>query len=152
MTERVDLRDLTERQRRMYGDGERAVVAEQLVAEVFGARHAPDREDWFDVVDEDRATKFEVKSTSVRIGDDHPAPGRFRLWRAQIRSLIASDAGATAWVAFVLFDEDQGTATIQRRRPSTVWDVVAARGGWNDSGHAEWGKQHKLPYDDVLTR
>jgi hypothetical protein len=151
MTEFVDLRDLSKRQRRQYGQGERADVAEQLVAQVYGAAHRPDRADWYDVVDEDASTKYEVKSTSVRIGDEYPADGRFRLWRAQLRSLIASDATATAWVAFVLFDEDAGTATIQRRRPSTVWAAVRERGGWNDSGHAEWGEQYKLPYDAVLT-
>lgn len=150
MTEVVDLEDLSRQQRRRYGQGERAAVAEELVAEVYGAAHRPDRADWFDVVDEDASTKYEVKRTSRRIGEEHPADGRFRLWRAQLRSLIASDAGATAWVAFVLFDEDAGTATIQRRRPSTVWDVVDDRGGWNESGHDEWGEQHKLPYDEVV--
>lgn len=150
LTDVVDLANLTSRQRREYGTGERDDVAEELVAEVFDATHAPERANWYDVVDEDASTKYEVKSTSRRIGDEYPADGRFRLWRAQLRSLIASDAGATAWVAFVLFDEDVGHATIQRRRPSTVWDVVDARGGWNESGHDDWGRQHKLPYDEVM--
>ncbi|MFC3476120.1 hypothetical protein [Halobacterium litoreum] len=151
MTRTVDLRDLSRAQRREY-DTDRETVAEELVAEVYGARHRPDREDWFDVVDEDASTKYEVKSTSVEIGDEYPAPGRFRLWRAQLRSLIASDAGATAWVAFVLFDEDAGRAVIQRRRPSTVWNIVDRRGGWNESGHEDWGRQHKLPFDEVVDR
>jgi len=149
MTDRVDLRDLSRKQRRQY-DQDRETVAEQLVAELFDLRHAPDRAHWFDAVLEDRGTKYEVKSTSVRIGDDYPADGRFRLWRAQLRSLLSSDAQGTAWVAFVLFDEDAGVAHIQRRRPSTVWRIVRERGGWNDSGHDRYDEQHKLPFDAVV--
>lgn len=145
----VDLRDLSRRQQREY-DEDRQGVAEELVAEAYGLAHRPDRADWFDAVLEASGTKYEVKSTGMRIGDEYPAPGRFRLRRDQTRSLVASDAQGTAWYAFVLFDEDAGEAYIQRRRPATVAGIVEDRGGWNEAGHDEFDRQHKLPYDEVV--
>jgi len=71
------------------------------------------------------------------------------VWEDQTRSLIASDSQATAWYAFVLFDEDRGVFLIQRRRPSTVLEIVNERGGWNRSGH-DMGPQYKIPYEEVF--
>ncbi len=153
MLARLRLRDLSDRQKRLLREGESGEVAAEIVAEELSlsARHRPDRADWFDVLDEENGTKAEVKSTWTEIGEEYPAGGCFRLWRAQLRSLLASDGQATAWVVFVLFDEDSGEVLVRRARPSTVWSwIVDDRGGWNRSGHAEWGKQHKLPYSKVF--
>ncbi len=72
------------------------------------------------------------------------------MWAEQLVSLLASDASGTAWVAFVLFDEDSGEVLIRRARPKTVSGWVAERGGWNESGHDEFDEQHKLPIDVVF--
>jgi len=152
MLARLDIRDLSDAQQDMLRTGDSGDVAEELVAEELGpnAKHRPNREDWFDVVRETTGAKTEVKSTWSRIGEEYPADGRFRLWRAQLRSLLASDASGTAWVAFVLFDEDSGEVLVRRARPSTVSEWVAERGGWNESGHDEYDEQHKLPHSVVF--
>ncbi|MFC7099039.1 hypothetical protein [Halobaculum marinum] len=50
-----------------------------------------------------------MNSVHKQVGDEYPAEGRFRLWRRQLRLLVAprfaGDLGTT-WVAFVLFDGD----------------------------------------------
>lgn len=153
MLARRSLRDLSDRHQRMLHEGESEVVAEEIVAEELGreAKHRPDEEEWYDVRYSSTGTKVEVKSTWTEVGDEYPAGGRFRLWRAQMRSLLASDAAGTAWVAFVLFDEASGEVRVRRARPSTVWSwVTDDRGGWNRSGHEEWDRQHKLPYEVVF--
>lgn len=140
-------------QRRLQG-GDSAVVAEELVAEELGAnaKHRPDRAEWYDVVLETTGAKTEVKSCWRRVGDAHPADGRFRLRRDQLRSLLSSNASGTAWVAFVLFDENTGEARVRRVTPSTAWGWVNERGGWNEAGHDEFDYQHKLPWDEVFSR
>lgn len=148
---KVKLRDLSRQQRRQYDD-DRETVAEELVAEEFGLLHVPDRAEWYDAVNDNTGAKSEVKSTSERIGEEYPADGRFRVWESQTRSLVASDAQGVAWVAFVLFDEDAGHAYIQRRKPSTVLSIVNERGGWNESGHSEFGRQYKLPIEPIFSR
>ncbi|MGB9987305.1 hypothetical protein [Salarchaeum japonicum] len=91
-----------------------------------------------------------MKSCHRTIGDTYPEAGRFRVRRDQHRSLTVSNAHATAWYIFVLFDEDENQITLQRRRPSTVTRLVEERGGWNHAGHAEFEYQHKLPIDTVI--
>jgi hypothetical protein len=125
-------------------------LAEMLVAAIYDVTHAPDRADWYDVVDDTTGTKYEVKSAHLQVGDAYPAAGRFRLWRAQLRSLIHSRAAGksgTSWVAFVLFDGDQ-PIDVRRMHAGTVWDLVGD--DWNRSGHAEWNLQHKLPIEEVF--
>lgn len=136
-------------------EGDDAELAERLVAAIVDGRHDNETADWYDVHVGRTGTKYEVKSTSTRIGEDYPADGRFRVWQGQLRSLInsrhAGDSG-TAWVAFVLFDEDQNPIRVRRLHPETVLRKVHDRGGWNTSGHEEMGKQHKLPIDEVFDR
>lgn len=151
MPEVLDPRDLSRGQRRdLQREQEFGELAEELVAEVYGLEHVGVNAEWFDARHPYRPTKYEVKSTSSTIGEKYPGDGRFRVWRSQTRSLIASDAQASAWYAFVLFDEDEGVLRIQRRRPSTINDLVQERGGWNRSGHESQGRQHKLPWDEVI--
>ena len=129
--------------------GDSGTFAQMLVAAHFGVSHAPDRAEWFDAVDEDRGTKFEVKSTHRTL--DNGAPGRFRLWRSQLRSLLNSDAQGTAWVVFVLLDRDGNPVDHRRMRSSTVWRLVREEfGGWDKSGHEEMGEQQKIPVDAIF--
>ncbi|WP_089866818.1 hypothetical protein [Halogranum rubrum] len=58
-------------------------------------------------------------------------------------------ARGTAWVVFVLFDEDRTLTEMRRMRPSTLLRLVNERGGWHRSGR-EKGKQHKLPIESVF--
>ncbi|WP_121822828.1 hypothetical protein [Halostella salina] len=125
--------------------------ATEAVADRYGLVVENGLVDWYDAVNDGTGTKYEVKSTSKRIGDDYPAAGRFRLWRDQHRSLQASDASGVAWYAFVLLDDDGNVVEIQRRKPATVGAIVRERGGWNLAGHTERdGPQHKLPWTEVV--
>lgn len=137
-----------QQRRRLQTDSE--VVAEELVAEKYDVDHRPDRAEWYDCVNPRTGTKFEVKSCLSRVGESHPAPGRFRLRRDQTRSLLASDAAGVAWYVFVLVDVEEGAVRFRRAKPSTVSQWVRERGGWNRAGHDEFDEQHKLPYTDVF--
>lgn len=149
-----DPEDLTaEQRRRLHREADDdAELAELLVAELVDGRHTPDERDWYDVRTTGGATKIEVKSTHRRIGDDYPADGRFRLWRAQLRSLVGSrhagDTGTT-WVAFVLFDED-GPPTVRRMHARTARQLVQDTVGWGPSGHDSWDEQAKVPIEEVF--
>jgi len=125
-------------------------LAEELVADEYGLEGLALDPEWWDLRHPDRPTKYEVKSTSTKIGEKYPGDGRFRVWESQTRSLIASDAKATAWYAFVLFDEADGVLRIQRMQPSTVLSVVNERGGWNLSGHQSMGRQYKIPWTEIF--
>lgn len=150
---RDEFRRLDERAREESGE-----FAARLVAAHFGPawEYRPDRADWYDVVHEERPTKIEVKSTHTTIDGETPGSfvdvaGRFRVWRSQLRSLIASDAAGTAWVVFVVFDEDGAPIEARRMRPSTLRRIVVDDyGGWDASGHAEMGEQQKLPIEAVF--
>jgi len=148
------LRELSSRQQEMLQTGDSSEVAEEIVAEALGpnAKHRPDRADWYDVELETTGAKTETKSCWREIGEEYPAAGRFRLRRDQLRSLLSSNATGTAWVAFVLFDEERGEARVRRAGPSTVWSWVIERGGWNEAGHEDFDWQHKLPWDVVFSR
>lgn len=154
MTIVVDPRTLSRGQQEQLQRGGPAFdeLAEELVAEEFGLEGLSIDPDWWDLRAPDRPTKYQVKSTTTTIGDKYPAGGRFRVWKGQTTSLARSDAQATAWYAFVLYDEGAGKLRIQRRRPATVRDIVEDRGGWNRSGHESMGKQHKLPWDSVIDK
>lgn len=153
MTRTIDPRDLSRgQQEKLQRSAAFDELAEELVAEEYGLRGLSRDADWWDVRHPTSGAKFEVKSTSTSIGDRFEADGRFRVWKGQTRSLIASDAQGTAWYAFVLLDERDGVIRIQRRRPSTVQAIVDERGGWNESGHESMGPQHKLPIDEVIDR
>lgn len=152
---RDEFRRLDERAREESGE-----FAARLVAAHFGPAwtYAPDRADWYDVVHDDRGTKIEVKSTHTTIDGENPdsfvdVPGRFRVWKAQTRSLINSDAGEgnTAWMVFVVFDADGVPLEARRMRPSTVWGIVVDDfDGWDASGHEDQGEQQKLPIDAIF--
>lgn len=151
MTETIPIRDLSRGQRR---DVQRSTefddVAEEIVAEVYGLSGLTRDPDWWDLYLKSTGTKYQVKSTSTQIGEDYPAKGRFRVWKGQTRSLMASDAQGTAWYAFVLLDERDGVLRIQRKKPGTVWRIVQDLGGWMPSGHDSMGQQHKLPFSEVF--
>lgn len=130
-------------------------VAEEVVADAWELlEHAADEAFWYDVRADlgSRSTKGEVKSCQLRVGvdDDYPADGRFRIRRDQHRSLVASDAQATAWYFFVVFDNARERIIIQRRRPTTVTRLVDERGGWNESGHSEFDEEYKMPIEAVV--
>lgn len=153
MTTVRSLDSLSRAQRRKVGRGDADVVAEELAAEVLNLQHAPDEHFWYDVrapSTSSRPTKGEVKSAHRDVGEHYPAAGRFRVRRDQHRSLVASDAQGTAWYVFVLIDEDTGEVVFQRRRPSTVTQIIDERGGWNRAGHDEFDHQHKLPIETVM--
>lgn len=125
-------------------------LAEELVHDEFDLEGLGLNPEWWDLRHPSRPTKYEVKSTATSIGQKYPGDGRFRVWESQTRSLIASDANAVAWYAFVLLDENVGAIRIQRMKPSTVNSIVQERGGWNNSGHESMGKQHKIPWRRVF--
>lgn len=147
MTREVDPRDLSRgEQRKLQMSPSFDQLAEQIVAREFKTARGDVDAEWYDLRT-DAGAKYEVKSTSSEI---RSGPGRFRLFEGQTRSLIRSDAQASAFYAFVLFDEDAGLLRITRRKPSTVLDLVNELGGWNKSGHESMGRQHKLPYTEVF--
>lgn len=152
MSRVVDPRNLTRgQQNQLQREGPAFdELAEELVAEEWSLEGLNKKADWWDLRHPTETRKYEVKSTSSTVGDKYAGDGRFRLWESQTRSLIASDAQASAWYVFVLFDEDNGVLRMQRRRPSTVLEVVQERGGWNQSGHESMGRQHKLPWSEVF--
>lgn len=136
---------------RRAGDDD-SLLAELLVAEHYGVAHDP--AEWYDCQNKHTGAKFEVESTREVIDGRNPSKfvptaGRFRLFEGQLRSLVAADARGTAWVVFVLFDEDRQPVDMRRMRPSTVLRLVNERGGWHESGHQK-GKQHKVPIEAVL--
>lgn len=141
---RRELRRLDERA------DDRSEFAELLVAEIYGLDHTGDEFEWYDAVHPRTGTKVEVKSTAVERVKG--GTGRFRLWEQQHRSLVASDASATAWYVFVLFDGSGGIVDWRRCRPSTVTRFVRADGGsWSRAGHADRaGRQHKVHYSEVF--
>jgi hypothetical protein len=145
-------RRLSELVERAQGDDGK--FAELLVAEVFQVRH-DNSTAWYDARHPSSGTKYEVKSTHVDVDDG--ATGRFRLWESQHRRIAGAEGadGQTAYYGFVLFDGDQPVA-LRRMHPSTVTRVLRERGGedsaWNRSGHQEQGRQHKLPWTEVLER
>jgi hypothetical protein len=144
----VDLpprRRLTELNRLADDRGE---FAELLVAEMFDALHKPDETEWYDCRTPS-GTKYEVKSTETELANG--APGRFRLWADQHRSLLSSSANGAAWYVFVLF-EDSGIRDIRRARPTTVTRLVqdVGNGQWDLSGHTRGEQQQKLPWTEVF--
>ena len=146
----IPIRNLSRNQRRRLQESKAfGQLAEELVAEEFDLSEF-NNADWYDCVNKDTGTKYEVKSTAEQIGSKYPGTGRFRLWKDNHRSIAASDGQGTAWYAFVLLSESDGSIKIQRRKPSTVSEVVRDRGGWNTSGHARGQKQHKIPYPEVI--
>lgn len=150
---RLDPRDLSRHQRRQLQRSKRfGDLAQDLAAEVFDGFgvEAAERH-WYDLRHHSTNSKGEVKSTSQEVGDKYPEPGRFRLWREQHVSLVASDANGTAWYIFVVFVESAGEIWIRRMRPSTVTRIVNERGGWNRSGHHRYSQQHKIPWHVIMT-
>jgi hypothetical protein len=157
MVRRADeaTQDLEER------EGENAVFAQVLVAELFGVRHVPNEADWYDLRHPDRGTKYEVKAAQTTIDglveDERvPVDGRFRVWKGQTRSLInaAAAEGQSAWYVFLLLDGDGDPLELRRVQPSTVWRWTTERfGGWDDSGHdnPDRNQQQKLPYGVVFS-
>lgn len=149
----INLRNLSRNERQQLGGEGNPIgdLAEQLVADEYGLNRFNDAS-WFDATDESGSgARYEVKSTAKRIGDDYPADGRFRLWEEQHRSLTTAEGQNMAWYAFVLLDQEAGEIMIQRKRPSTVTQIIQSRGGWNAAGHGgRDDRQHKVPYSAVM--
>jgi hypothetical protein len=140
--------DLLER----AGDDD-ALLAELLIVEDGDLVH--EQREWYDARNPRTSTKHEVKSVrEVVDGRDEdefvPVTGRVRLWEGQVRSLVASDANGTAWIDFLLFDEDRTPQQHRRMKPGTVLKMVNELGGWDDAGHEEKGKQKKIPWPEVF--
>jgi len=101
--------------------------------------------EWCDLTDPRTGARYEVKSAER--DRDSGRRGRFRLWEDQHRSLMAADAaGSAAWYVFVT---DDG-ATYRRRLVTTVSQIVADHGGWNESGHRRGSRQLKIPVNEVV--
>ena len=147
MSKTVPLRNLSRRERRQLEE-DSATLAEEIAAAVYGFTHQPDDAEWYDGVLESTGTKYEVKSTHSEIGSSYSANGRFRPRRDQLRSVRASDASGVAWVVFVLYDHNGGVVRLRRMKPSTVQRTLVD--SWNDAGHADFQKQHKVPFGQVF--
>lgn len=146
----IGMRELSSDQKDMLRAGDTAELAEELAAEEYDLLHRPDEAEWYDCRHPRSNAKTETKSTIAEIGDKYPAAGRFRLRLDQLRSLLSSDASGVAWIVFVVFDYDAGVIRLRRAKPSTVSGWVRERGGWNEAGHQEFEKQHKLPITEVF--
>ena len=140
-----------------YPNERQGAFAEEYVANSYDLEHVPNVSEWYDCVHPFTGTKYEVKSTEKRIGDDYPADGRFRLWEDQHRSLAGAEGAEnqTAYYAFVLLDDGGDVVDVQRRHPSTVTRILDERtddgSPWNQAGHTERdGAQYKLPYTEVF--
>jgi hypothetical protein len=117
----------------------RGSTAQDAVVSEYGLE--VDNAEWYDAVDPNTGTKYEVKSGL----DD------VRLWEDQHRSLVASDRAGTAWYAFVKVDSAGVVRAIQRRKPATVTRLVNEAGGWVKSGHHRTEKREKkLPVGRVI--
>lgn len=132
-------------------EGDRAKLAELLVAEMYDLEHVGDDGDWYDAIHPTTSTKYQVKSTAVERNVE--SASEFRLWEGDHRSLVASAASGegTAWYAFVLFGPNGGIVAVQRRQPSTVTRIVQENDGWRPAGHEDKdGRQSKLEYGKVV--
>lgn len=143
-------------------NGDDGLFAELLVAEVFDVRHDNSKA-WYDARHPDTGTKYESRSTHRAIDNpDREATGRFRMWEDAHRRLAGAEGaeGQTAYYVFVLFagdsDPTQSSQPVAMRRmhPSTVTRVLRERSddgtAWHQSGHQSKGRQHKLPWPEVL--
>ena len=132
---------------------EQGDFAEEWVATRFNLAHVAGEAEWYDCRRVSTGTKHEVKSTHETISGAHNDAGRgeFRLWADQHRSLLASDASGVAWYDFVLLDAGGSVLAHQRRKPSTVSQVVADNGGWRPAGHEDRDSlQATVPFPDVM--
>ena len=95
---------------------------------------------WYDAISP-TGTKYEVKSGRESV----------RVWEDQHRSLVASDRVGTAWYVFVHVSAAGNVTAMQRRKPSTVTQLVNDAGGWVKSGHHRTKKREKyLPIGTVI--
>lgn len=158
----VGNRRLSELAERANGDD--ALFAELLVAEIFDVRH-DNSEAWYDAKHPSTGTKYETKSTHETVENpETEVTGRFRLWEAAHRRIAGAEGAEdqTAWYAFVLFEGDSDPiessqpTRLRRMHPSTVTSILRERGppeddvAWSPSGHQSKGRQHKLPWTEVL--
>lgn len=113
--------------------------AEAAVVDAFGLER--ESTSWYDAINPRTGTKYEAKSGREKV----------RIWEDQHRSLVASDRAGTAWYAFVYVDAAGRVQEIQRRRPSTVTQLVEDAGGWVKSGHARTSdREKKLSIETVI--
>ena len=122
----------------------------------------PDTEtaDWYDAVDPETGTKYEVKSTVESYSGEYSdgAPGRFRLWEDQHISLVNANNSGEARYAFVLYDQpgpDGEVVDVAILEPSEVTELVneIGDGEWNLSGHRQrQSRQQKVPWTEVFDR
>ena len=128
-------------------------LAEDLVAEEYRDWSSFEDAGQFDLARETGALA-EVKSTATSIKNPGgQVSGRFRLYRGQHEALVEHDRVGSAWYFFVLYDvsERPPVARIVRKEPAQVGRIVGARGGWNDSGHAEIDEEYKLLHDAIFS-
>jgi hypothetical protein len=136
-------------------DGDDGLFAELLTAEVFDVQHY-NRNSWYDCRNQNTGTKYESRSTHRTVDNpDGEVTGRFRMWQDAHRRIAGAEGaeGQTAYYVFVLFEGDQPVA-MRRMHPSTVTGVLRERSddgtAWHQSGHDSKGRQHKLPWPEVL--
>jgi hypothetical protein len=119
-----------------------------LAEETAAAAYSAFERDFKDADTHDLVTSgdgwVEVKSAFRELENGNR--GRFRLWESQHSALVRKDRRGTAWYVFVLWDVDNGTGYLTRQKPADIGRTLRGRGGWNRSGHASMGKQHKLPW------
>jgi hypothetical protein len=136
-------------QNRLRGDS--GELAERMATDAYAGYSRFVDSDYYDGK-RDSGAVIEVKSTLTRLSGGQK--GRFRLWKAQHERLLRHDRDGTAGYVFVLFDVGRNppVARMAKRKPARIGRQVGARGGWNRSGHASQGKQHKLPIEAVFDR
>jgi len=152
MVTKLDPRQLTTGQQNALRRSEEYGVsfdelAEDIVESIYNLKG--DKDTWFDLRHPTTGAKYQVKSTTSKIGEYYLNEGRFRIWQSQNKSMMGSDNANIAWYAFVLFDKNSGYLYVQRRKPKTVNKIVRESGGWNESGH-DMGRQYKVRIPDVI--
>lgn len=123
-------------------------LAEEIAADLYA-----DYSTFRDAGEFDLATEAggigETKSTLSELANGNK--GRFRLFKPQHEALVRKDRSGSAFYVFLLFDisRKQPVAKVVRRNPADIGNVIAGRGGFNQSGH-DSGRQHKLPISSVF--
>ena len=122
-----------------------ADTAENFAAAQYDLELTPEA-DWYDAI-ADNGTKYEVKG--AELSKQSGRQGRFRIWEDNHRSLTFSNGKSNAWYVFVVI---QNGRVIDHRRtqPQTITRIINDRGGWNRSGHARGGRQHKLLISELF--
>jgi hypothetical protein len=117
----------------------RGSTAEQAASEKYGFQRVS--ESWYDGVNPQTGTKYEVKSGLNEI----------RFWEDQHRSLTASNNQNSARYVVVQTDRSGNIHRMMRKRPTTITRLVNEHGGWVESGHHRTnGREKYIPISDLF--